>query len=259
MNIAELAPVLEQALRATRGVVQAAFAKPAAGRLKPDGSTVTDLDVALEQQLGGVLLDLDPSWGVVGEESGVLRPGEPTWHLDPVDGTANFARRSALFASQLVLMDGSTPLFGAVYEPLRDDYTWAARGAGAWREGRRLQVADPEPARAVLYLDVADTGIFVEHTTLVPRLRAALYKIRLLGSIALQLRDVAAGVADGYLSGRGYATALHDLAPGLLICREAGAVDSDGSGGDPLERRDTLVLGTARVHDAVCAVLHAST
>lgn len=255
MSAPGYAAAVEAALRATRPVVLEAFAQLPTSRRKADGSLVTDLDEALERTLAHALLELDPGWGVVGEESGELRRGTPTWHLDPVDGTSNLARRSPLFASQLVLLDGITPLFGAVYEPLRDDYTWAVAGGGAWREGRRLAVADPAPRDAMVYADVSNTGPFVERPGLVAAMRRAFYKLRLLGSIALHLRDVAAGVADGYVSARGFPTAYHDLGPGLLLCREAGAVDSDGAGRDPLRTREPIVVGTPRVHERLCAVL----
>ncbi|MDJ0974577.1 MAG: inositol monophosphatase family protein [Planctomycetota bacterium] len=255
MNVPAYAADIEHALRATRPVVEAAFAAPASSRRKADGSVVTDLDLALEEVLANTLLELDSGWGIVGEESGEIRAGTPTWHLDPVDGTSNFARRSPLFGCQVALLDGTTPLFSAVYEPLRDDYTWAAAGCGAWREGERLRLLDPEPARAMVYVDVSKTGPFVERPAILPAMRRAFFKLRLLGSIALHLRDVAAGVADAYVSSRGFVTAYHDLAPGLLLCREAGAVDSDGAAGDPLDTRETLVVGTRRVHDAICAIL----
>ena len=113
MSAPAYAADIEQALRATRSVVREAFAAPVASRHKADGSVVTDLDLELEDVLASTLLDLDPTWGIVGEESGEIRAGTPTWHLDPVDGTSNFARRNPLFGSQVALMDGTTPLFSA--------------------------------------------------------------------------------------------------------------------------------------------------
>lgn len=250
-----LAARLGAFLRQTRPRVEAAFGGRSTARRKADGSAVTDLDLALEQEIGAFLLDLDPSWGVVSEERGVLRPGTPTWHLDPVDGTANFARRSPDFVTQVALVDGAAPVFAAIYEPLQDDYTWASAGGGAWREGARLQVPATAPSDAVIYVDASDTGLFVERPTLLREIRSTFHKVRMLGSIGLHLRNVAAGIADGYLSGRGHASPVHDVAPGVLICREAGAVTSDGQGGDLLSRRDTLVIGNPPVHAALCEVL----
>ncbi len=247
---------VEAAFRGIRSRVVEAFERePEQRRLKHDGSVVTALDHELEGLLGDALLALEPDYGLIGEESGVIREGTPTWVLDPLDGTANFARRSPLFGSQVALLDGIDPLFSAVYEPLRDDFTWAAAGAGAWRDGKRLELSSRPVEEAIVYVDLANTGIFVDDADLITRLRRATYKVRSFGTIALQLRDVAAGTADGYLGGRGYASPLHDLAPGVLLVREAGGAVSDGAGGDPLQARDTLIVATDTVHAALVDLL----
>jgi myo-inositol-1(or 4)-monophosphatase len=253
---ADLAGPVEVALRATRARVQEAFAEaPSPERFKEDGSVVTDLDHELEARLAETLLDLEPSWGLVGEESGEIRAGRPTWHLDPVDGTANFSRRLGVFASQVVLVDGTQPLFAAVYEPLADAFTWAARGAGTWHQGVRVRIPDREVRKALVFVDVARSGLFREHPDLIMRLRRGTYKTRALGSIAIHLRNVAVGAGDGYLGGRAHTTPLHDVAPGALLVREAGGLVTDGRGGDALAERRMLVVGAPRLHAWLCELL----
>ena len=113
MTYADLAAPVEAALRATRDTVLTAYrTQPGPAEFKQDGSAVPDLDRELESTLGDALMALDPSFGLVGEETGEIRAGSPTWHLDPVDGTANFARRVSIFGSQVVLIEGTTPLAG---------------------------------------------------------------------------------------------------------------------------------------------------
>lgn len=248
-DYAALAAPVEQALRATRTQVLAAYRAVAdPERFKDDGSAVTDLDLALEAELAAALLPLDSRYGLHGEESGVLRPGNPMWHLDPVDGTANFSRRIGLFGSQVVLMDGHEPLFAAVYEPLVDEYTWAARGAGTWHEGRRVRMPDRPRKHAVIYVDISRSGLFEERRGLVMEVRRAAYKTRALGSVAIHLRDVAIGAADGYLGGRRQITPFHDLGPGALLIREAGGLVTDEAGADALIDRRVVIAGAPRVH-----------
>lgn len=251
-----LAAPVEAAMRATRALVLRAWREPAGRtRFKQDGTAVTRLDTALERELAAALLPLDERFGLFSEEAGLLRNGRPTWHLDPLDGTANFARRVAVFGSQVALVDGAEPLFAAVYDPLTDDFTWAARGAGSWREGRRLQASARPPRHALVDLDIARSGIFREQPDLVARVRRGCYRVRALGSVAIHLRDVAAGAADAYLGGRKRTSPLHDLAPGVLLVREAGGVVSDGAGGDPLVERRRIVAGSAAVHDWLCELV----
>ncbi len=256
MEIQDLVEPIEAALRATRPRVQAAFARaPDPERFKEDGTAVTDLDLALEREIAEMLLTLEPAWGLFSEESGWLREGTPAWHVDPLDGTANFSRRIGVFATQLALVEGTEPLFAAVYQPLTDQFTWAGRGLGTWHEGRRVHTGDRTPEHALLCVDISRSGLFVERPELLPTLRGGCYKARALGSVAVHLRDVAVGAADGYLGGRRHVTPLHDVAPGTLLVQEAGGIVSDGEGGNALAERRVLVAASPRAHDWLCGML----
>jgi myo-inositol-1(or 4)-monophosphatase len=255
-DLTRLAEPVEAAMRATRAEVLRAWRAVAEPEeFKADGTAVTDLDRTLEKQLAAALLPLDGAYGLVSEESGPLREGNPTWHLDPVDGTANFARRVAVFGSQVALVDGIEPLFAAVYHPLVDEFTWAARGAGTWNEGRRVAMPDRPPKHALIDIDVARSGLFSEHPELVARIRRGCYRVRAMGSVAVHLRDVATGAADAYLGSRKKVSPMHDMAPGVLLVREAGGAVSDGAGCDPLVERRRLVAGSPRVHDWLCELI----
>lgn len=256
MSYADLAAPVEAAMRATRPKVLAAYRKaPGRPRFKEDGSAVTDLDTELETQLGETLMALDGTFGLRGEESGWMRKGAVAWHLDPLDGTANFARRIAVFASQVVLMEGAEPLFAAVYEPLTDVFTWAARGAGTWHEGERVRVPDRAPKHAVVTVDVARHGLFAERPGLIGAIRSGCYKVRALGSIAVHMRDVAIGASEAFLGGRNSVSPLHDMAPGTLLIREADGIVSDGRGADALLERKQVVAAAPAVHDWLCGLL----
>ncbi len=259
MDLKALVAPVEAAMRATRQKVLDAYRSQAdPERFKQDGSPVTDLDLELERDLAAALLPLEPSWGLFGEESGTLREGTPTWHLDPVDGTANFSRRIGVFGCQLALVDGNTPLFAAVYEPLLNEFTWAAQGLGTWHEGRRVTMPERPSKHAVICVDISSSGLFAERPELLMTMRKASYKARALGSVAIHVRDVALGAADGYLGGRRSVTAFHDLAPGTLLVREAGGLVTDGKGGDVMIERRVLVAGSRQVHDWLCGLLAAS-
>lgn len=256
MNYADLAAPIEAAMRATRERALEAFASDRGGTMwKPDGSALTELDTDLEAQLSEVLLDIDPTFGLRGEEAGWVREGNPTWYLDPVDGTSNFARRLTLFGSQLVLVDGIDPLFAAVYEPLADIFTWAAKGAGCWHQGKKVETPDRAPKDAIVTFDISAKGLFGDHPELPGTIRKGCYKVRAFGSIAIQLRDVAIGASDGYVGGRPTTSHLHDMAPGALMIREAGGLFTDGQGQDALIERKRIIAASPQVHDWLCTVV----
>jgi fructose-1,6-bisphosphatase/inositol monophosphatase family enzyme len=81
----------------------------AAWKLKPDGSFVTALDRQVEDDLRARLLRRFPGWAFIGEEgapdAGAASVGRPRIILDPIDGTAAFARGLNFFAVSLGLFD----------------------------------------------------------------------------------------------------------------------------------------------------------
>ena len=252
-----LLPELERAFRGVRDVVWEAFrAPPGQPGRKEDGSVVTALDHELESRLSSVLLALDPDWGVAGEEGGTLRAGTPTWHLDALDGSLNFSRRIPQFVCQAALVDGHEPLVGVIYDPLRDVFAWTAKGRGAWEDGRQLQVRRRSVEDALLLVDIARSGPFVQHPDLLPKLRRNVFQMRSLGCAGLHLLLVAAGRADAFYGARRRPSPLHDVAPGVLFIQEAGGLVTSREGGHPLEDRRTLLAAHHDLHGALRSLVN---
>lgn len=249
VDVYALQPEVERVFRSVRERVRDVYARPPrrADR-KEDGTLVTRLDHELDEWLGSELLDLHPQWGLVTEESGEVREGTPTWHLDPLDGTLNFTRRLPLFACQAALMDGTEPLFAAIYDPLHDDFAWAGKDAGAWRNGARLQVARRPLSDAVVCVDIARTGAFVNQPETLARVRKAVFRMRALGCVALNLLTVASGSADAFLGTRRHPSQLHDIAPGVLCVREAGGVATRVDGGDVIADPRSMIAAHDELH-----------
>ncbi|MFV1958429.1 MAG: inositol monophosphatase [Planctomycetota bacterium] len=250
MRPSGLVPGVEAAFRAVRAPILEVFASPPVPvEHKDDGTVVTDLDRRLEERLAEALLALDPAFGLVGEEGGLRREGDPVWHLDPLDGTLNFTRRLPLFAVQTVLVEeGRVPLFAAIYDPLADVFGWAGRGEGAWWGGERLAVSRRGRDRALLVLDLARGGRFVTEEGFLARLRRAVYRARALGCVALDLAAVARAQAEGFVSTRRGRTPVHDFGPGLLFVREAGGLVTTFEGADPFDGCTSLLAAPPAIH-----------
>jgi myo-inositol-1(or 4)-monophosphatase len=256
LDVEALVPELERTFRGVRDVARSAFrAAPSRPGRKEDGTVVTALDHELESRLAAALLALDDDWGVVGEEGGTLRAGNPAWHLDALDGTLNFSRRIPLFVCQAALVDGDEPLLAVIYDPLRDVFAWAARDRGAWEEGSRLRVSRRPVEEALLLVDVARSGAFVQRPDLLPKLRRGVFRVRALGCAGLHLLSVAAGRADAFFGSRGRPSPLYDVAPGVLFIQEAGGLVTSGEGGPPLQDRRTLLAAHPDLHAALQTLL----
>lgn len=98
---------------------------------KGTNDLVTDLDLAIEQQLRADLLALLPGSSFAGEEEAASSQTASAiyrWVIDPIDGTINFARGYEFYTSVVCLLDDSGPLVAAIYQPPQDTITIAVRG-----------------------------------------------------------------------------------------------------------------------------------
>lgn len=221
-------------------------------REKRPGDLVTIADEESEQRLESGLTALLPGSAVVGEEAsehdpGVLEKlsqGAPCWVVDPVDGTHNFADGKACFAVIVALVLDGEVRAGWIHDPVADRMLYAAAGAGAWLDGRRL---DPAPVREVARMR-GSLGSGLKRRIEDRReaggrgLPREIVRYRCVGREYMDL-------AEGTLQFARYSNRLKpwDHAAGVLACREAGMTAKlMRSGADYVPRggivRDNLLL-----------------
>ncbi|HZQ36966.1 MAG TPA: inositol monophosphatase family protein [Dehalococcoidia bacterium] len=254
----ELLDAAVVAARAGAEVLRAAFGSARAVAIKSDRrDLVTQADLAAERAILALLAERWPQFGLLAEESGRTRTGERgLWVIDPLDGTANFARGYPVFCVSIALVDDEGPRVGVVLDPLREELFAAARGEGATLNGTRLRVSSVErledalfssgfpyqpPARRRLGGDV--------FTEVMVRAAAA----RRSGSAALDLAYIAAGRSEAHYE---LHLAPHDVAAGVLLVAEAGgrvqALLQPGEDGWPI---GFLVSNGASLHEELAALV----
>ena len=137
----ELMTSIEQIVRAAGDMMRTAFNAPdrPAYSMKGQQDYLTVTDGAVEQFVREQIARRFPGDGVLGEEAGGLVEGPRLWIVDPIDGTANFARQIPHFCISLGLMVDGVMEAGAIYEPMHDELYIAQRGQGAWLNGRRMR------------------------------------------------------------------------------------------------------------------------
>jgi histidinol phosphatase-like enzyme (inositol monophosphatase family) len=109
---------------------------------KADASPVTDADRACEAFIVSALREVFPADGLLGEE-GARAPGTSgrRWIIDPIDGTRDFLRGIPVWSNLLALEAEGEVVVGVCNLAALGELYWAARGQGAWRGDRRLQVS----------------------------------------------------------------------------------------------------------------------
>lgn len=182
-----------------------------------DFLTVTD--AASEAHIRGVISEHFPDDSFFGEEGGGSI-GDRVWVVDPVDGTANFARGIPHFCISIAYVENGRTEIGAIFNPALDEFYFARRGEGATRNGLPIRVADTHRFDAAS-IEVG-WSTRVANTAYLDVIRSLLEmgaNVRRSGSGALALAYVADGRSDGYIE-------LHmnswDCLAGLLLVSEAG-------------------------------------
>lgn len=190
---------------------------------------VTEMDIAAEKLITGILAERRPEDGLLGEEGAdVAGTSGVRWVVDPLDGTVNYLYGLPAWSVSIAAEYRGETVAGVVEVPLRGETFHALLGGGAWLGGRRLACRPAAPldqalvATGFAYLQPRRAQQAKVGQRIIPLVR----DIRRGGSAAVDLCDVAAGRLDGY-----YERGLNpwDLAAGDLIAREAGAV----TGGRP--------------------------
>ncbi|MFF3942588.1 inositol monophosphatase family protein [Streptomyces phaeofaciens] len=219
---------------------------------------VTEMDIAAEKLITGLISAHRPDDGFLGEE-GASSEGSSgiRWVIDPLDGTVNYLYGLPTWAVSIAAEQDGETVVGVVEIPMRGETYRAVRGGGARattaRAGERTLACRPP---APLDQSLVSTGfnyvaeVRAHQADVAQRLIPLLRDIRRSGSAAVDLCDVAAGRLDGY-----YERGLHpwDLAAGDLIAREAGAL----TGGRPGERpaHDLAIAATPAVFEPLQRLL----
>ena len=195
---------------------------------------VTEADRASQRLIVAGLRRRFPDDGLVGEESETGRsitfecpdPRGRNWVIDPIDGTNNFIAGLGAFAVCIGLLERGEPVLGVVYDVTRDLTYAAARGEGAWLGTKRLRA---------LATPMGDSSLIMTTSNLLgpdgrcPNwgakwLGQTNWKLRMLGSAALEAVQVGAGVAHGAVTVNGK---LWDAVAPCAVVLEAGGVVTD--------------------------------
>ena len=151
------------------------------------------------------------------------------WLVDPLDGDVAGKTGANEFTVNIALIEEDTPVWGAVYLPIRETLYFAARGEGSWKiEGgarRRLEVSRP-PTGAAARVVVNRSRISPDTLLLVDLLPGS--SVTVARDSALKFCAIAEAEADFYPCLD--ATREWETAAGQIIVSEAGGVmiDLDG-------------------------------
>ncbi|XP_018613012.1 inositol monophosphatase 1-like [Scleropages formosus] len=207
---------------------------------------VTKTDQKVEELIISSIKQKFPTHSFIGEESVAAGhlcalTDNPTWIIDPVDGTTNFVHRFPFVAVSIGFAVKKELVFGVVYSSVEDKMYTGRKGKGAFCNGQPLQVSDQTDIKQSLVVsefgsnrdpEVVDKIL----TTMQKILCIPVHGVRSIGTAATNMCLVASGSAEAY-----YEIGVHcwDIAAASVIVMEAGGVLMDVEGGplDLMSRR----------------------
>jgi myo-inositol-1(or 4)-monophosphatase len=215
-------------------------------RMKGFQDFVTEADSAVEALLRHRVAQSFPSDGFFGEEGGGA-DADNLWIVDPIDGTANFARGEPHWAVSIGFVRQGVPEIGVVVMPTLKEVFAGRRGQGATRNGALIRVSGIDDMRiADVEIGWSPRRSTASYVGLVAKVMNAGAAAKRSASGALGMAWTACGRVDGYLE-------LHincwDVAAAIVLAREAGAVVNDFFTGNWLTEGNPILVATPALAD----------
>jgi fructose-1,6-bisphosphatase/inositol monophosphatase family enzyme len=136
VSSAQRTQIINIVRRAARAEILPRFRRLSDGDIRTKSRAddlVTDADTRAEAMIARALQIAFPSALVIGEEAVAAKPdlldgiaeAQLAFHIDPVDGTWNFAHGLAVFGVIVAATRYGKPVFGLIYDPVADDWAIA--------------------------------------------------------------------------------------------------------------------------------------
>ena len=214
---------------------------------KTEYDLVTDLDLNIERTLSRAIKDRYPADNIHGEEmSGGQKVEGRTWTIDPIDGTCNMANGLKLYGVQCALFDDNEIVMSVIYLPNFQEIMYAEKGCGCFLNGHQVKVKSSVSSQKAIisfgdYPHTESPRIAMRQHGAIRSLYPCISKIRMFGAACMDFYAVASGKTDATVV---ITTNLWDIAPGILMCKEAGAHITNLNG-KPFEFGDDGVIASA--------------
>ena len=146
-----------------------------------------------------------------------------------------------------------TPRASAVYAPAINEFYLAEKGNGAYLNHKRIHVSETADLRdSYLFYCEGGEKDRLRTGSLLGKVYPEVMDIRKLGSAGLEVAWVAAGKGEAY-----FTTEIEpwDVAPGVLLVREAGGKVTNFEGDDWKPVKGDLLFSNGKVHSTILHLL----
>jgi myo-inositol-1(or 4)-monophosphatase len=209
---------------------------------------VTDADIAAQKFIIREIKKKHPKHEIIAEEKENLGLSKkPTWIIDPLDGTNNFAHKYPHFCVSIAYAENKEIKYGCVYDPIKDEMFYAEKDNPSTLNGKKIAVSKARTIKQSL----AVTGFYYERGKMMKEnlesiervFLADVQGIRRTGSAALDICYVASARFDFYWEPK---LNVWDYAAAKLILENANGKITDYNRKD-LNYDETSIIATNKI------------
>lgn len=220
------AQMIEDILRDSGKLILKDFGSLLSVRKKRESSQiVTEVDIATERIILSAIEKAYPRSSILAEESGFLQKDpNDIWVIDPIDGTSNFSHGLPWFGVMIARMIQGEVTCSGIYLPTTEEMYIAQKGKGAWKNGKKFFVKEPQK----LSLSLIAFGTDGSENAFTIAQKAKVFFVLLPKVLNIRMTNSAVDyvyTAEGKISGLiSLENKIWDIAPIYLIAKEAGCV-----------------------------------
>ena len=215
---------------------------------------VTTIDVNIEKYLIEKLNKEYPRDKILSEEtnSDTVISGN-TWTIDPIDGTYNMANHLNMFGVQVSMYKDDEIYLSLIYLPCFNETYYAVKDQGSYLNDKRIRVNNRNLEHSLIsFGDFPHDNLKDLETQhkLMHSLSKKVAKIRMFGAACIDFSSVASGKTDATIL---FTKNKWDIAPGILLCKEAGALIKDLDGDYTSESPVVIACSNEEIYRAFLA------
>lgn len=238
-------------------------------KMGADGTPTKLIDLVAEEKVVEVLEDAERPLTLVSEEIGRIDIGsgspEVVFVVDPLDGTNNAVKNIPAYGISLSIAEVTDPVRSMTTEDIEmgfvknfatGDIYQAIKGEGALLNGQEISTS------SLTDISKSSIGAYIYRADMekVDKLCKMIRRMRILGSVAIELCYVADGTYDAFLDIRGNLRIV-DIAAAKLIVEEATGLVTDEYN-QPLngklnvvDRTSIIASGNSEVHQELIRLI----
>lgn len=191
----------------------------------------TSADIVSEEFIIKSILNKYPTHGILSEEKGSINSeSEYKWIIDPLDGTKEYVRGIPQWNCSIALQYQNETIVACVYRPYENVMYSAGKDLGSFKNNEKILVSNIKNLKnSFVYCYIPsykrNQDKYDEAFNNLNKIGKKAYRLRGLADENTALCWLASGGCEAYLN-LSNPPKDHDILPGLLIAKEAGAFNS---------------------------------